>query len=119
MVASWFQPGDLVRPRDIKYLFTKFEKYIVKSKDDSSMTVRFEFENGFGCWVCCIDNASFPELWYVRIYKNGKLCEIHVDSIGKENFSSIKNGCYRREQITAFSKESVEAIINTIKNFIA
>ena len=119
MANSWLQPVDSAQQNGIKHLFPKFEKYIVKEKHDSFMTIRFEFDNRYGCWVYCADNASIPELWYVRIYKDGKLCEISVDCIGKENFSSLKTGCNRRDQITTFSQESVETIINSVKNFIA
>lgn len=103
--------------QNIKLYFSEFKEFMINSNVETEMTLRFEFPNGFTCWIRCADNTSIPELWYVRIYRNGNLCEINSEGLGKENFISIKNGCIRRIQITAFSKEAVKDLIRTVKDF--
>lgn len=102
---------------NIKRYFGEFNKFIVNSNVETLMTLKFEFPNGFGCWVRCSDNTSIPELWHVRIYKDNEICEINPDSLGKENYAAIKVGCNRKTQITAFSSAAVKDILNAVKNF--
>ena len=102
---------------NIKNYFWELKKYIVDSNVQTLMTLKFEFPNGFGCWVRCSDNRSIPELWHVRIYKGNELCEISPDSLGKANYAAIKVGCNRKTQITAFSSVAVKDILKTVMSF--